>query len=101
MKREPRFLSADDVDALADAHLDRYRAMIYTAAYLGLRWQEVTGLRRDRLDMRPGSIGVLRVVTTIERANGAVTPGGVRQERRGAPNPKMPNHLRDRIARDP
>lgn len=34
----------------------RYKALIYTAAYLGLRWQEIAGLRRSALDLRPGRL---------------------------------------------
>lgn len=53
---EPRFLEGEQVERLAECHPERYRAMIYTAAYLGLRWQELAGLRRTSVDMRPGQL---------------------------------------------
>jgi integrase len=34
---EPRYLSAEEVERLADAIDPRYRSLIYTDAYLGLR----------------------------------------------------------------
>lgn len=46
---EMRFLDADQVDALAAAITDRYRAWVYVAAYDGLRWSETVGLRRANI----------------------------------------------------
>lgn len=45
-REEMRFLAVDEVDALADAIDLRYRAMVYVAAYGGLRIGELAGLRR-------------------------------------------------------
>jgi integrase len=36
---------------LADAHPDRYRAMIYLAIDTGMRWSELVGLRRANVDV--------------------------------------------------
>lgn len=58
---EMRFLTVDEVDALADAMTPndakhrglvsgRYRAWVYVAAYGGLRWSELVGLERRRVD---------------------------------------------------
>lgn len=47
---EMRFLDAGQVDALATAISDRYRAWVYVAAYDGLRWSETVGLRRAHVD---------------------------------------------------
>jgi integrase len=38
---EQRFLDEAEVERLAEATPERYRTAIYTAAYLGLRWQEL------------------------------------------------------------
>lgn len=46
---EMRFLTAEDVEALAAAIGQRYRAWVFTAAYTGLRWSETVGLRRPHV----------------------------------------------------
>jgi integrase len=61
---EPRYLSAVEVERLASAIDPRYRALVYTAAYLGLRWSELAGLKRTNLDLDGGR---LRVVGALQR----------------------------------
>ena len=39
-------------------------------AYLGLRWQELAGLRRSAVIMKGRELPVIRVISTIERSNG-------------------------------
>jgi integrase len=51
-KREMMFLDWDQVIRLADAHSDRFRALIYLAVDSGMRWSELVGLRRARVDIR-------------------------------------------------
>jgi integrase len=48
---EPWVLTADEVDRLADAVPDRYRAMVLLAAYGSLRWSELVALKLDRVDL--------------------------------------------------
>ena len=48
---EPRYLSADEVERLATAIDPRYRPLIYTDAYLGLRWSELAAVKRTSLDL--------------------------------------------------
>ena len=48
---EMRFLSPAEVHELADAVPARYRALILTAAYTGLRWGELAGLRAKQLNL--------------------------------------------------
>jgi integrase len=43
--RQMRFLSAEELHRLAHEVPDRYRALVFTAGYLGPRWSEVVGLR--------------------------------------------------------
>jgi integrase len=45
---EQRFLTAAEVELLADAMEPRFRAMVLLAAYGGLRFGELAGLRRTR-----------------------------------------------------
>ena len=61
-KREPVILTVDEVASLADAIGDRWRVLILLSAWCGLRWGEVTELRRS--DFGPGceSITVSRAV---------------------------------------
>ena len=49
-RKEMNFLTRDQVEALADSILPRYRAFILVAAYGGLRWGELVGLRRKSVD---------------------------------------------------
>lgn len=51
---EMRFLTADEVNELAMAINPRLRTFVYTAAYTGLRWGELIGLRRAAVDV-PGA----------------------------------------------
>jgi integrase len=69
---EPCFLSPDEVRRLAEAIEDRYRVLIYTAAYTGMRWGELAGLRVRRLDMLRGTIDVFEALTEV---NGTLRTG--------------------------
>lgn len=60
---EMRFLSGAEVIELADAIGVHYRGLVLTAAFTGLRWGELAGLKRERVDLlRPS-------VTVIEQLN--------------------------------
>lgn len=63
-RAEPRYLSAEEVERLADAIDPRYTSLIYTDAYLGLRWSELAGLKRINLDIDGGR---LLVVGALQR----------------------------------
>jgi integrase len=69
IRGERRYLNDDDVVLLVDAIPGRYKALVVTGSYLGLRWQELAGLRRDAVSMEPGEAPALRVISTIERSN--------------------------------
>jgi integrase len=55
---EKHFLTPAQVNTLGSAIDDRYRALIYTAAYSGLRAGELAGLEVDSVDVLAGSIFV-------------------------------------------
>jgi integrase len=57
-KREMVFLTWDQAVELAEAHPDRYRALVYLAVDAGMRWSELIGLRRSRLDVRRRKVRV-------------------------------------------
>jgi len=48
---EIRFATVAEVAALADAIPPRFRALVLVAAYTGLRWGELAGLRVKRVDL--------------------------------------------------
>lgn len=62
-KREPVTLTADEIRALADEIAPRYRALVLLAGFSGLRWGELTALRRSDLSMKKGGMSV-----TVHRA---------------------------------
>ena len=64
--RDMAFLSWDQVVALAEAHPDRYRALIYLAVDSGMRWSELVGLRRSRLDVRNRKVRVTEQLVRLE-----------------------------------
>ena len=51
-RREMVFLNWEQAVDLAEAHPENYRALIYLAVDSGMRWSELIGLRRSRLDLR-------------------------------------------------
>jgi hypothetical protein len=59
-RTEARFLSASEVRDLAEAINPWFRVWVYFAAYTGVRWSEMLGLRRKDVDL-------LRRTVTIER----------------------------------
>ncbi|KUH99271.1 site-specific integrase [Mycobacterium sp. IS-3022] len=89
--RKPTILAVADVAALADAIDSRYRALVLISAWCGLRWGEVTELRRKDIDG-----DVIAVARGVTHRNGQChidTPksGRVRAV-------VMPPHIRDDIA---
>jgi integrase len=57
-QREMVYLSWEQVVDLAEAHSERFRALIYLAVDSGMRWSELVGLRRARLDLRARKVPV-------------------------------------------
>ena len=81
-RREMAFLSWQEVVALAETHSERFRALIYLAVDSGMRWSELIGLRRSRVDLRLGKVRVTEQL--VRRQNGQ----WIRKE------PKTPNSIR-------
>ncbi len=77
--KAPRFLSRDEVERLADAMPDRYRALLLVGAFTGLRWGEAAGLTRRNVDVLRSRI---RVVSTAVEVRGHVTLGNEPKTRR-------------------
>jgi integrase len=69
---EMRFLTGEQVQELAEAHEDRYRALIFTAAYSGCRWGELAALRVERLDVQNRTLDVFE---SLSEPNGQIVIG--------------------------
>lgn len=72
---EIRFLEREELDRLSLSFPADYRAMIYVAGVLGLRWSEVIGLRVGRIDFLRR---LLTVDQTIAEVNGELFPAPVK-----------------------
>lgn len=66
-RAKQRFLDAPAVERLADSIGKEYRALILSAAYLGCRWGELVGLRRENLQLLRRSV---LIIGTLEEVNG-------------------------------
>jgi integrase len=77
-KAERRFLTAGQVDALADAIGD-YRLVVLTLAYCGLRWGELAALRVGRVDTLRRR---LEIVEAVVEVRGHLTWGAPKSHQR-------------------
>ncbi len=64
-REEMLFLSAEQVNQLADAIEDRYRVLIYTAAYGGLRAGELGALRVGHLQLLARTLDVVESLSEV------------------------------------
>jgi integrase len=64
---ERHYLTTEQVAGLADAMVPLYRVLVYVGCYLGLRWGEFAGLKRQHLHMLKRQV---RVVGALERVGG-------------------------------
>ncbi len=73
-ERSPEMLIAtpEQVAAIADRVGPRWEALVYTAAYSGLRWGELAGLRREDVDLDAGTV---RVTRKLGEVNGRLAYG--------------------------
>ena len=70
-------LTAEDVHRLADAIRPEYRAAVYLAGVLGLRWSEVAGLRVRHLDFLRRTV---TIAETIAEVGGRVMPADTKSK---------------------
>ncbi|MGH9104783.1 MAG: tyrosine-type recombinase/integrase [Acidimicrobiales bacterium] len=63
--REQPVASVAEVEALAEAVPEGYRAMVMLAAWCGLRFGEAAALRRDRVDLLHGKLRIAETVTEL------------------------------------
>jgi integrase len=68
-QRQQLFLTAEEVQRLADAITPRYRLLIYAAAYSGLRAGELHALRRVDVDLLHRKLHVSRALKDINTSS--------------------------------
>ncbi len=85
---EMRFLTPAEVATLADAIDPRYRALVLVGAYCGLRFGELAGLKRDRVDLLHRRLEVLEIVTEV-KGHHYTGPPKTRAGRRSVPTPRV------------
>ncbi len=73
-RRDMRFLTADEVATLAEIIDERYRAFVLVGAYCGLRWGELAGLRRHRVDLLHRSLQVVEAFGIGENGRPTLLP---------------------------
>lgn len=101
---EQRFLTPREVEALAEAIEPRFRALVLLAAYGGLRFGELAGLRRSKLDPVRGRV---QIVESLVEANGRLSFGPPKTKRslRTVPLPRrivseIEEHLEQYVVAD-
>lgn len=62
---EMRFLDPAQIEVLADAVEPRFRALIFTAAYTGMRWGELAALKVRRLNLLKGTVEIVESMSEI------------------------------------
>lgn len=81
---EMHFLAPQEVDRLAEAITPRFRTVIYTAAYGGLRAGELAALKTERLHVAQGTLDVVESMS--EHRGGLVTGPPKNGKRRSPPS---------------
>ncbi|MGQ0431875.1 MAG: tyrosine-type recombinase/integrase [Microthrixaceae bacterium] len=66
LRSEPALLTPEHVSAIAETIDRRHRALVLTAAYTGLRWGELTGLRVQRIDFLRRRIDVAQILIEVD-----------------------------------
>jgi len=92
-KREQTFLTADEVEAVANAIPEPYDTLVRFAAYTGLRAGEIAALRVGRVDLMRGTIDVRDAFTEV---HGAQVLGDTKSHRRRTVG--LPRFLCDELA---
>lgn len=84
---DQRFLTAEEVERLADAIAPRFRAFVLVASYGGLRFGELAALRRGRIDLLRGKVSVAETLVDL---NGELSfgPPKTKNSRRTVPLPR-------------
>lgn len=85
---EMRFLTPDEVAALAETIDPRYTPVILLGAYGGLRWGEMAGLRARRLDPFKAEVRVAEILVELDGRNLTFGHPKTKAGRRTVPLPR-------------
>ncbi len=91
--REMHFLSAAEVERLAEAIVPPYGTLVRFAAYTGLRAGEIAALRVKRLDLLRGTV---RVIEAASEVGGRLILGPTKTH--AERTVRLPQFLRDELA---
>ena len=97
-RSDMRFCAPDQVSELAESIDPHYRCLVYVAAYTGLRWGELAGLKRKRVDLLHRELTVVEQLTEL---NGRLEIGPPKTEagrRKVKLSPFLAEMLREQIA---
>jgi len=98
---EMRFLTVEEVGELADACDPRWRALILTGAYTGMRWGELAGLRAKRLDVDAGRVTVASALFEVGANLGHKDPKSAAARRTLTLPPYLVDELREYLDANP
>ena len=89
-----KIATTPELDALAGGLPARYRALVHIGAWAGLRWGELTELRRRDLDITPGPLYGVRVSVErgVTRAEGRYIVGDPKSDA-GIRTVTVPPHI--------
>lgn len=93
--REQRYLEPFEVERLATTIDPLYRALIYCAVYLGCRWGELVGLKKQNLQLLRREV---RIVGSLEEVNGQVRYVDETKTRASRPSLTVPPFLCEELA---
>jgi integrase len=100
VQRQLNFLDASQVDRLVAELEPRYRTLVYTAAYTGMRWGELAALKVRNVDLIEG---VIHIVEAVAEVNGRLIEGRTKTgtARKVSIPPFLKKMLADHLARYP
>ena len=95
---EMKFLTAAEVQELAEAIGPQFRVLIFVAAYAGLRWAELIGLKRSRVDLLGRSIAVVEQLVTFNNQSVWQPPKTKASRRKVSISPFLVDMLNHQLA---
>ena len=98
-RREMRFLTPEQVAQLATAAGPDWATLIFTAAYSGLRWGELAGLRPERVDLARRTIIVVEQLNELSGRFDWGPPKTAAGQRAVAIPPALADLLADQLTR--
>jgi integrase len=98
---EMRFLSVEELGEFADAVDARYRALVVSGAYTGLRWGELAGLKARYLDLGAGTVTVAESLYEVGGKLGWKSPKSKASKRTITLPPYLIEELHDYLGKHP